>query len=127
MEIMRFRFNLFTVFWLMLLVMILQKSPDLAIFLLIIYVFYKYLKRKKSAERILASELAKANKTLAEMKKIPRYLGKISGHMRSIANRAPSDGDRGDGQRDNTSPFEKEMGPVEDTEDIEPIELRSLT
>ena len=98
--------------------MILQKSPDIALFGLIIYLFYKYLKRKKSAERILASELAKANQTLGEMKKITYVLQKIS--------RSLEKGVKGDHNPDReTSLFEEEIEL--NKEDLEPIELRSIS
>ena len=64
--------------WLFLLYLLIQKNPTVALFLLGLFLFYKYMARKKSAERILAKKLSETNRILNQL------TGKLS-YLREIA------------------------------------------
>ena len=58
------KINLFTLLVVFFLYVLWQKNPTTAMILFGLYVFYRYVKRKKSAARILSKKLSKTNSAL---------------------------------------------------------------
>mgnify|MGYP006310990105 CR=1 FL=1 len=58
------KLNLLTLLAIFFLYVLWQKNPTTALILFALYLFYKYMKRKKSAARILSKKLSKTNSAL---------------------------------------------------------------